>query len=83
MNPRSPGERGMYVPFHVYSMRQAIEEGFILDVLANYLTYETKWRLRNAAIEQAGQRLESANPEVDERRPRRSSYGSPSWTRRR
>ena len=59
----------MHVPFHVYSMRQAIEEGFILDVLANYLTYETKWRLRNAAIEQAeSARLESANPEVDERK---------------
>jgi type I restriction enzyme, R subunit len=27
-------------PFHVYSMRQAIEEGFILDVLKNYLTYK-------------------------------------------
>ena len=26
-------------PFHLYSMRQAIEEGFILDVLANYATY--------------------------------------------
>lgn len=31
---------GSYVPFHVYSMRQAIEEGFILDPLANYVTYE-------------------------------------------
>lgn len=29
------------VPFHVYSMRQAIEEGFILDVLKNYTTYQT------------------------------------------
>jgi len=28
-------------PFHLYSMRQAIEEGFILDVLQNYITYET------------------------------------------
>ncbi|MFC4356559.1 type I restriction endonuclease subunit R [Halobium salinum] len=28
-------------PFHVYSMRQAIEEGFILDVLQHYTTYET------------------------------------------
>ena len=54
----------MYVPFHVYSMRQAIDEGYILDVLANYLTYETKWRLRNAAIEQAESRI--GNPEVDE-----------------
>jgi type I restriction enzyme R subunit len=31
--------------FHVYSMRQAIEEGFILDVLQNYVTYGTAWRL--------------------------------------
>ncbi|MEV6902365.1 DEAD/DEAH box helicase family protein [Amycolatopsis sp. NPDC051372] len=34
--------------FHVYSMRQAIDEGFILDVLRNYLTYKTYWRLANA-----------------------------------
>nr|WP_272955946.1 DEAD/DEAH box helicase family protein [Actinopolymorpha rutila] len=34
-------------PFHVYSMRQAIEEGFILDVLRNYVTYKTYWRLAN------------------------------------
>ena len=32
---------GSYHPFHVYSMRQAIEEGFILDVLQNYMTYST------------------------------------------
>lgn len=31
--------------FHVYSMRQAIEEGFILDVLRNYTTYRTYYRL--------------------------------------
>lgn len=31
--------------FHLYSMRQAIEEGFILDVLANYVTYSTAWKL--------------------------------------
>ncbi len=34
--------------FHVYSMRQAIQEGFILDVLANYVTYETYWRIAKA-----------------------------------
>lgn len=34
-----------YRPFHIYSMRQAIEEGFILDVLANYTTYDVYWRL--------------------------------------
>ncbi|MBE2200020.1 MAG: type I restriction endonuclease subunit R [Anaerolinea sp.] len=32
-------------PFHLYSMRQAIEEGFILDVLQNYTTYKTYFRL--------------------------------------
>ena len=36
---------GKFEPFHLYSMRQAIEEGFILDVLANYTTYATYWRL--------------------------------------
>jgi type I restriction enzyme R subunit len=36
-----------HVPFHLYSMRQAIEEGFILDVLANYTTYATYYRLAN------------------------------------
>ncbi|MDD4346907.1 MAG: DEAD/DEAH box helicase family protein, partial [Desulfitobacteriaceae bacterium] len=34
------GSDGKYYPFHIYSMRQAIEEGFILDVLKNYLTYK-------------------------------------------
>jgi type I restriction enzyme R subunit len=36
-----------YEPFHLYSMRQAIKEGFILDVLANYTTYDTYYRLAN------------------------------------
>jgi type I restriction enzyme, R subunit len=36
---------GKFEPFHLYSMRQAIEEGFILDVLANYTTYTSYWRL--------------------------------------
>lgn len=35
---------GKPVPFHLYTMRQAIEEGFILDVLKNYTTYETYFR---------------------------------------
>lgn len=35
---------GKSVPFHLYSMRQAIEEGFILDVLKNYTTYETYYK---------------------------------------
>ena len=40
-----PGPDGLPEPFHVYSMRQAIEEGFILDVLKNYTTYKLAFRL--------------------------------------
>ncbi len=35
-------------PFHLYSMRQAIEEGFILDVLQNYTTYSLYFKLSKA-----------------------------------
>ena len=38
-------------PFHLYSMRQAIEEGFILDVLNNYTTYELYFGLKKAISE--------------------------------
>ncbi|EDM42834.1 DEAD/DEAH box helicase [unidentified eubacterium SCB49] len=41
-------EEGKPKPFHLYSMRQAIEEGFILDVLKNYTTYELYFRLTKA-----------------------------------
>lgn len=47
-------------PFHVYSMRQAIGEGFILDVLRNYVTYKTYWRLAGGDDDR----------EVDERKAR-------------
>ena len=40
----TPNSEGKPQPFHLYSMRQAIEEGFILDVLKNYTTYETYYR---------------------------------------
>lgn len=36
-----PNSRGAYEAFHLYSMKQAIEEGFILDVLQNYIEYDT------------------------------------------
>ncbi|WP_027309454.1 type I restriction endonuclease subunit R [Caloramator sp. ALD01] len=39
------GDDGKYYPYHVYSMRQAIEEGFILDVLKNYVTYKTFYKI--------------------------------------
>lgn len=36
---------GSFHPFHVYSMRQAIEEGFIMNVLQNYMTYDTCFKI--------------------------------------
>jgi type I restriction enzyme, R subunit len=53
-----PGPDGKPVPFHLYSMRQAIEEEFILDVLANYTTYKRYYRLVKACEE---------DPKVNER----------------
>jgi type I restriction enzyme, R subunit len=44
-----PGAKGTPQAFHLYSMRQAIEEGFILDVLTNYTTYATYFKLLKAA----------------------------------
>src|SRR5664280_1810587 len=40
-----------FEPFHLYSMRQAIEEGFILDVLKNYTTYQTYWKIEKAVAD--------------------------------
>jgi len=52
-------EDGSFHPFHVYSMRQAIEEGFILDVLQNYMTYATCFKIAKNTPE---------NPELPESR---------------
>ncbi|ABG60178.1 type I restriction endonuclease subunit R [Cytophaga hutchinsonii] len=41
-------EDGKYKPFHLYSMKQAIEEGFILDVLANYTTYKSYYEIEKS-----------------------------------
>ncbi|CAN7554241.1 type I restriction endonuclease subunit R [Neorhizobium tomejilense] len=47
-NPdQPPGPGNLPAAFHVYSMRQAIEEGFILDVLKNYTPYKLAFRLAN------------------------------------
>lgn len=43
-------------PFHLYSMRQAIEEGFIMDVLEHYTTYDSYYRIIKST---------AANPEFD------------------
>ena len=42
------GMNGLPEAFHLYSMRQAIDEGFILDVVKNYTTYTTYYRLVKA-----------------------------------
>ena len=36
---------GSFHPFHIYSMKQAIQEGFIMDVLQNYMTYNTCFKI--------------------------------------
>lgn len=47
---------GSFAPCHLYSMKQAIEEGFILDVLANYTTYRSYYQIQKSISE---------NPEFD------------------
>jgi type I restriction enzyme R subunit len=54
---------GVHEPFHLYSMRQAIEEGFILDVLANYTTYQTFWKIEKATTD---------DPQYDPKKARRA-----------
>lgn len=48
-------------PFHVYSMRQAIEEGFILDVLKNYTTYQTYYRIGKTTADDPEYSTKQAN----------------------
>lgn len=59
----NPGPDGKPRPFHLYSMRQAIEEGFILDVLQNYVTYKTYYRLNKSIAD---------DPEVEKRKAARA-----------
>ena len=42
---------GGFAPFHLYSMKQAIEEGFILDVLANYTTLRSYYEIQKSIAE--------------------------------
>lgn len=54
--PAGPGN--LPAPFHVYSMRQAIEEGFILDVLKNYTPYALAFKLANGGAEMDDREVE-------------------------
>ncbi len=51
-----PATKKGFRPFHVYSMHQAIDEGFIMDVLSNYTTYKTCYKIAKTH--------EDENPEV-------------------
>lgn len=55
-------KNGEYHPYHVYTMKQAIEEGFILDVLEHYLTYPTYFKLFKKIEE---------DPEFEEKKAKR------------
>lgn len=52
------GADGLPRPFHVYSMRQAIEEGFILDVLKNYTSYKLAFKLAHDGQELGEEQVE-------------------------
>ncbi|AVR87084.1 type I restriction endonuclease subunit R [Thauera aromatica] len=55
-----PGADGLPEPFHVYSMRQAIEEEFILDVLQNYTSYKLAFKLASNGQEYDEKQVEKS-----------------------
>ena len=58
-DPTRPASKdNIPAPFHVYSMRQAIEEGFILDVLRNYTTYKLAFKLAHDGKEMDDKEVE-------------------------
>ena len=58
---------GKFHPFHLYSMKQAIEEGFILDVLTNYTTYKSYYELTKSIED---------NPEYNNERAQKKLRGA-------
>jgi len=63
-NPaEAPSKKNKPAAFHVYSMRQAIEEGFILDVLKNYTNYKVAYNLA-LKIQEADEAVESRKAQV-------------------
>ena len=57
--PVPDGDKTKHVPFHSYTMKQAIQEGFIIDVLARYTTVDSYYRLVKTV---------EGDPEFDTRR---------------
>ncbi len=56
--------KGQREAFHIYSMKQAIEEGFILDVLQNYTTYRTYYQINKEIAEDPRCRTNSAKRQI-------------------
>lgn len=61
------GADGRYYPFSLYSMKQAVEEGFILDVLKNYTTHKMYFELAKKAAE--------IDPEFEKKKAYRVAIG--------
>jgi type I restriction enzyme R subunit len=57
---KAPGPENIPVPFHVYSMQQAIEEGFILDVLLNYTAYKVAYKIAHGGKEYDDKEVDKA-----------------------
>lgn len=56
--------KGQQEPFHIYSMKQAIEEGFILDVLDNYMTYKTYYQINKEIADDPTMKTNSAKRQI-------------------
>ncbi len=63
----SEDAEGKFHPYHLYSMKQAIEEGFILDVLTNYTTYRSYYELTKSIED---------NPEYNNERAQKKLRGA-------
>lgn len=57
-------KKGQREAFHIYSMKQAIEEGFILDVLQNYITYKTYYQINKEIAEDPKCKTNSAKRQI-------------------
>lgn len=60
----SVNRHGQREAFHIYSIKQAIEEGFILDVLQNYITYNTYYRINKSIKEDPKMQTASAKKQI-------------------
>lgn len=57
-------DKGQYQAFHVYSLKQAIEEGFILDVLQNYVEYNTFYHINKKILDDPEMKTSDAKRQI-------------------